>query len=69
MSVYFASHPLSIVFFPRVPNLSPLLFLPHILFFLIYVLAALGLHCCTRAFSSCRQQGLLFVVVQASHLR
>ena len=24
---------------------------------------ALGLHCCTRAFSSCGEQGLLFVVV------
>ena len=26
-------------------------------------LAALGLHCCTRAFSSCGKQGLLLVVV------
>ena len=26
-------------------------------------LAALGLHCCARAFSSCREQGLLFIVV------
>ena len=36
-------------------------------FFLIYFiylfLAALGLRCCTRAFSSCNEQGLLFVVV------
>ena len=32
-----------------------LLFLP---------LAALGLHCCTRAFSSCGERGLLFVVVR-----
>ena len=27
-------------------------------------LAALGLHCCTWAFSSCGEQGLLFVVVR-----
>ena len=26
-------------------------------------LAALGLHCCMRAFSSCSEQGLLFVAV------
>ena len=37
-------------------------------FFLIYLLmylflAALGLHCCARAFSSCGEQGLLFVAV------
>ena len=35
-------------------------------FFLINLflfLAALGLHCCTRAFSSCGEQGLLFVAV------
>ena len=26
-------------------------------------MAALGLHCCARAFSSCGAQGLLFVAV------
>lgn len=26
-------------------------------------LALLGLHCCTRAFSCCRKQGLLFIEV------
>ena len=32
--------------------------------YLIYLfLAALGLRCCTRAFSSCGERGLLFVVV------
>ena len=41
-------------------------------FFLIYLfLAALGLHCCARAFSSCDEQVLLFVAVRellrASH--
>ena len=29
----------------------------------IYFLAALGLSCCTRAFSGCGEQGLLFVAV------
>ena len=28
-----------------------------------FFLAALGLHCCMRAFSNCGEQGLLFVVV------
>ena len=40
----------------------------HCPFFLINLfiylfLAVLGLHCCTRAFSSCGEQGLLFLVV------
>ena len=38
-------------------------------FFLFYsfiylFLAALGLHCCTQAFSSCSEQGLLFIAVR-----
>ena len=33
--------------------------------YLIYLfLAALGLRCCARAFSSCGERGLLFVVVR-----
>ena len=31
--------------------------------FIYLFLAALGLCCCTRAFSSCSEQGLLFVTV------
>ena len=27
-------------------------------------MAALGLHCCVRAFSSCGEQGLLFIAVR-----
>ena len=27
-------------------------------------MAALGLHCCVRAFSSCSERGLLFVAVR-----
>ena len=32
--------------------------------FIYLFLAALGLSCCTRAFSSCGEQGLLFIVVR-----
>ena len=37
----------------------------HLLFLLIFFFggAALGLHCCAQAFSSCGERGLLFVVV------
>ena len=35
-------------------------------FFIVCVWAVLGLHCCVLAFSSCRDQGLLFIVVRAS---
>ena len=44
--------------------------LSHFSFFLINLfiyllfLAALGLRCCVRAFSSCGEQGLLFVAVR-----
>ena len=47
----------------RVEPISP----PVSFFFFfsfIYFLAVLGLHCCTWAFSSCCEQGLLFVVVR-----
>ena len=30
---------------------------------LIYILAVLGLHCSTQAFSSCCSQGLLFIAL------
>ena len=53
----------------------PLLLLcsPGFLFLKIYVfiylfLAALGLHCCMRAFSSCGEQGLLFVLIAVASL-
>ena len=39
-------------------------FLKINLYFIYLFLAALGLHCCTRAFSSCGERGLLFVVVR-----
>ena len=34
------------------------------LIYLVSFLAELGLHCCARAFSSCGEQGLLFVAVR-----
>ena len=34
-----------------------------IILFIYLFLAALGLHCCVRAFSGCSKQGLLFVAV------
>ena len=37
--------------------------LTDLLFFYFYFLVTLGLHCCTLAFSSCGEQGLLFVAV------
>ena len=39
-------------------------FLKTIYLFIYLFLAVLGLRCCTRAFSSCSEQGLLFVVVR-----
>ena len=33
------------------------------MYLFIYLLAVLGLRCCVWAFSSCGEQGLLFVVV------
>ena len=32
-------------------------------YFLVFFLAMLGLRCCAQAFSSCGEQGLLFVMV------
>ena len=41
------------------------LFLKNKFIYFIYLfLAALGLRCCARAFSSCSKRGLLFVVVR-----
>ena len=50
--------------------LLPLDFFFLINLFIYLFLSALGLHCCAQAFSSCGEQGLLFVAVaQASHCR
>ena len=40
------------------------LYINFYLFYFIYLfLAALGFRCCMRAFSSCRERGLLFVAM------
>ena len=36
----------------------------HSFIYYLFILAALGFHCCARAFSSCGERGLLFVVVR-----
>ena len=42
---------------------GPLLGLCSPLFIYLFM-AALGLHCCARALSSCGEQGLLFIAVR-----
>ena len=51
--------------FPHLLKMSPLfyLFIYLFIYFYLYFLAALGLRCCAWAFSSCGEQGLLFVAV------
>ena len=44
---------------------QPLLFILFLNLFIYLFLAAFSLHCCTRAFSSCMERGLLFVAVRA----
>ena len=39
-------------------------FLNKFIYFIYLFLAALGLCCCARVFSSCGERGLLFVVVR-----
>ena len=46
----------------RAPSIWTLAFVEFFLFIYLFW-AVLGLCCCTRAFSSCGEQGLLFVVV------
>ena len=43
-------------------------FLKIYLFILYFIIAALGLCCCTRAFSGCGERGLLFVAVCGLHI-
>ena len=39
-------------------------FLYKFIYFIYLFLATLGLRCCARAFSSCGEQGLLFIAVR-----
>ena len=43
-------------------------FFNKFIYFIYLFLAALGLHCCARAFSSCGKRGLLFVAVRGFSL-
>ena len=53
-----------LVFLKDVSSPQPsCLFLFLIYLFIYLFMAALGLHCCTRAFSSRSEQGLLFIAV------
>ena len=49
----------------QLPFFKWCLFIFKIIYLFIYLfLAALGLHCCAQAFSSCGERGLLFVAVR-----
>ena len=50
--------------FTKLRQLLFLLFVCNLIKLINLFLAALGLRCCTRAFSSCGERGLLFVVVR-----
>ena len=43
---------------------SKFFFFNKFIYFIYLFLAALGLRCCARAFSSCGEQGLLFIAVR-----
>ena len=47
-----------------IPTPLDLFFLIFKINLFIFFLAALGLHCCVRAFSNCGGRGLLFVAVR-----
>ena len=42
----------------------PLIYLFIYLFLFLFIFGCVGLRCCTQAFSSCSEQGLLFIVVR-----
>ena len=46
----------------NIPHSQAVSFLINLFIYLF--LAALGLHCCARAFSGCSEQGVLFVVMR-----
>ena len=47
----------------RILNIVSVLYIRTLFSSKSFFLAVLGLRCCVRAFSSCGEQGLLFVVV------
>ena len=53
-----------ILFYLLVSGYASFFFFNKFIYLFIYLLAALGLRCCTRVFSSCCEQGLLFLAVR-----
>ena len=51
------------VLMTRVWKIKSFFFFNKFIYFIYLFLAALGLRCCVRAFSSCGERGLLFVAV------
>ena len=45
-------------------SVTMMIFLNKFIYFIYLFLAVLGLRCCTRAFSSCGERGLLFIAVR-----
>ena len=52
-----------IVLFFNIMNYNDLFFF-RLIYFILFILAVLGLCCCAQAFSSCGKGGLLFVAVR-----
>ena len=55
------------IFLRFMPSIIYLFFLPFkkiFIYFNYLFLTALGLRCCTQAFSSCSERGLLFIAVR-----
>ena len=62
--VSFAEQKLLSLIRPHLFTFAFILFFKNFFVFFIYLfMAALGLHCCAWAFSSCGERGLLFVAV------
>ena len=60
----FSVHTLFLNFLPVIQRFDYLKEKDNFYIFINLFLAALGLRCCARAFSSCREWGLLFVAVR-----
>ena len=54
----------SLVGTSHLPHSTTVFFFFNKFIYFIYFLAVLGPHCCMQAFSSCGEQGLLFIAVR-----
>ena len=63
VSNFLCSYDLGKVFASNIDGLVLVLFVKKFSVFFFFFLATLGLHCCTRAFSSCGEWGLLLIAV------